>query len=113
MKIPIPLEWRTKVAGVLAHALPGTILLTIRAEKNWRNLDSAHQIAGLYALLAEELSVPTAIYGKKETGMDDEGECYSFTFQYFPPSAAGEIPLYTKLSLLPDGQVVIIYSAHT
>ena len=108
----IPEQWRQQVAAILEAAQLGTIIVTIRARHDWRNLDNEHYESGLYSLLAEELRVSGAIYGKRHT-MDEAGECYSFTFLYQPPSATGPITLYAKLNLLPDGQVVIIYSAHT
>jgi hypothetical protein len=113
MSIIIPQRWRTAVVAILDQPQEGTILLRKRPRREWSNLDDEHTEFGLYALLADELSVAGDLYGKVHTDMDEEGECYSFSFRYHPPSAKGEIELYTKLNLLPDGQVVIIYSAHT
>jgi len=113
MKILIPERWRQEVATILRASRRGTIIATTWAKSRWKNLDDAHYEAGLYALLAEQLSIEGDLYGKHELNMDEEGECYSFTFDYEPPSANAPVELYTKLNLLPDGQVVIIYSAHT
>lgn len=113
IRVLIPERWRQAVATILRARLDGTIIATTRAKSTWKNLDDAHYEAGLYSLLAEQLSIEGPIYGKIEPDMDEEGECYSFSFRYHPPSAKGEIELYTKLNLLPDGQVVIVYSAHT
>jgi hypothetical protein len=112
MSILIPESWRQDVAAILDQAVAGTILVRQRPRKDWENLDIEHYEAGLYVVLADALSAPGALFGKEHT-MEEDGECYSFTFRYRPPSANGEIELYTKLNLLPDGQVVIIYSAHT
>jgi len=113
MSIIIPQRWRTDVAAILDQAQEETILLRKRPRREWFNLDDEHTEFGLYALLADELSIAGNLYGKVHTDMVEEGECYSFSFRYRPPTAEGEIELYTKLNLLPDGQVVIIYSAHT
>jgi len=112
MKTLIPESWRTKVAAILDQAQVGTIHIRERPRRDWENLDPEHYEIGLYVVLADALSAPGTLYGKKHT-MDEEGECYSFSFRYHPPSANGEIDLYTKLNLLTDGQVVIVYSAHT
>jgi hypothetical protein len=111
MSIRIPEDWRKAVAPILHQGLDGTIQMPREARRRWLNLDTKHYDQALYSLLAHELEKPGDIYGKNHT-MNEEGECYSFSFRYHPPSANGPIDLYTKLNLLPDGQVVIIYSAH-
>jgi hypothetical protein len=113
MRTAIPGQWRKAVSAILHAAQRGTILVRQRPRNDWRNLDSQHFDAGLYAVLADALDVSGVLHGKKHTDMDEEGECYSFTFRYRPPSAKGELDLYTKINLMPDGQVVIVYSVHT
>jgi hypothetical protein len=112
MPIVIPEPWRTTVAEILRQQEAGTIEFNREGRRKWQNLDEKHYDAWLYALLVEQLSARGEIRGKKHD-MKPEGETYSFSFRYHPPSANGEIELYTKLSLLPGGQVVIIYSAHS
>ena len=112
MKIIIPERWRTDVVAILDQAQAGTIHVKERPRNDWENLDDSHFEAGLYAVLADALSVEGQLKGKKHT-MDEPGECYSFSFPYRIPATGGEIILYTKLNLLTGGQVVICYSAHT
>lgn len=112
MKIVVPVAWREAVAAILTAMRHGTILVPKRPRNDWRNLDPRHYDTGLYATLAEILNSPGDLLGKKHDDMDQPGDCYSFTFRYHPPSARDEIDLYTKLNLMPDGRVVIIYSAH-
>ncbi len=38
--------------------------------------------------------------------MDEEGETYEFFFTF------EGVNLYAKVNLLPDGKIIIIYSAH-
>ncbi len=112
MKIIIPQRWRTDVVAILDQAQAGTIIVKERPGNDWRNLDDSHFEAGLYDVLADALSVTGVLKGKEHT-MDEEGECYSFSFRYRVPATGGEITLYTKLNLLTGGQIVICYSAHT
>ena len=111
MRVLIPDPWRRRVATLLDQASPGTVFVRQRPRHDWQNLDHAHYDEGLRAVLSEALNVRTPVFGKRHF-MAEEGECYSFTFPYHPPSARGVVTLYAKLNLLPGGRVVVVYSVH-
>lgn len=101
----IPDEWKRKVRDALDSDDPARIKVRQRALRDWTD---AFPLAFPYELLAsisDALNDPTITGARKV--MDEPAETYAFFFSF------QEVKMYAKVGLMPDGSVVIIYSAHT
>ena len=104
MSTRIPSAWKGSVCAILRTADERKIHMVLAARNDWAATfpDEWHQ--NLYAALIDALSL-TDIEGERKE-MNEAGETYAFFFMH------NNTKLYGKVNLLPDGQVLIIYSAH-
>ncbi len=100
----IPKTWCGATARILRDNRPGSVIIRQRARRDWASMPWNPFDYELLDELADALE-RKALTGKKHT-MDEPGETYSFIFYH------QNFPVYTKLNLTHQGQLVIIYSAH-
>jgi hypothetical protein len=100
----LPKAWCKTVASILKEAKPGTVFIRQRARRDWASLTSCPFDSALREVLADALGTE-GLKGKKHY-MDEPGETHSFIFRY------GDSPLYTKINLTSQNQIVIVYFAH-
>ncbi len=100
----IPKTWCDATAHILRDNRPGSVIIRQRARRDWASMPWNPFDYELLDELADALE-RKALTGKKHT-MDEPGETYSFIFYH------QNFPVYTKLNLTHQGQLVIIYSAH-
>lgn len=81
-----------------------SIRVTVTARNDWALAFPDHWMQDLYGALTEALSA-SDIEGVRRA-MNEDGETYEFFFSHKATK------LYGKVNLLPNGKVVIIYSAH-
>ncbi len=105
MPTKIPGEWKKTVRDILVAVDYDNIILRERARLDWEATFPLLFPCDLYLAIGNELEDPD-LEGKKEE-MREPGETYAFIFHQ------EEKKLYTKICLCPDGQVIIVYSAHT
>lgn len=109
MLITIPKAWCDATALILRRGTSGReILIRRTAVQDWRAQTANAYDFTLIDAVSKALKVD-GLKGKKHD-MDEPGETYAFVFPY--QADAGQMPIYTKINLTPDGKVVIIYSAH-
>jgi len=104
MAILIPDAWKTSVCKVLSTCDERNIHMTLTARNDWASTFPDYWLHSLYLALTDALSAPDIRGERKE--MDEEGETYAFFFSH------EDTRLYGKVNLLPDGKVIIVYSAH-
>ena len=100
----IPKTWCSAVARILRDNRPGSVLIRQRARRDWASMPWSPFDYELFDELVDAME-KESLNGKKHI-MDEPGETYSFIFHH------ENFPIYTKLNLTEEGQVVIIYSAH-
>lgn len=104
----IPKPWRETVARILRRGSSGREILICRsALSDWRRLTLGAYDFTLLDALADALAQDRLV-GRKHT-MHQAGETYAFIFPHYVGTT--QIPVYTKINLMPD-QHVMIYSAH-
>ena len=100
----IPDEWKRKVREALNSGEQSRVRVRLRASQDWdATFPDAFQYR-LLAAIADALKAPGIMGGRKT--MKEPTETYAFFFTF------AKIRMYTKVGLMPDGTVVIVYSAH-
>ena len=102
---PIPAEWRSTVAGILREGSRDAIITTLQSNLDWSATFPEAWDFERFNALASALIAETVL-GRHITTMDDPGEVWAFWFTFEARQ------LYAKINLLPDGQIIIIYSSH-
>lgn len=100
----IPSKWKQAVIRIL-RSNADAIITKKRSDREWEELFPGCFSYERFEALARALSTP-GIHGKPVYGMDEEGETWEFLFFY------KEVHLYSKINLLPSGQIIILYSSH-
>ena len=101
----IPKRWRDTVREILESCDASRIVVTVRAKRDWEATFPLAFEFEMYMVLAEALKDEN-LEGKRVVGMTPPGEVYEFFFNH------QDRKLYGKVNLLPNGKLVIIYSAH-
>ena len=105
MASPIPDDWKRKVRAALGSGVRKRVQVrdssaTFRFLAKFPNA-FRHQMLD---------AISAALRGPNVEGerkwMDEPTETYAFFFEY------ERCPMYAKVGLMPDGMVVIVYSAH-
>lgn len=102
----IPAKWRKAVIKVLRCGEKTRIQSTQESDHDWGSTFPASWI--FYdrpETMAKALEVD-GIIGKHVTDMDPPCEAYAFWFHY------EKRRMYGKIGLLPNGDVIIIFSSH-
>ena len=82
------------------------IILVRRVRNDWQALFPEFSFDyELFDVLANALDDPS-LQGNQVTSMKEAGTTFEFIFRH------KATPVYSKINLLPDNTVVIIYSAH-
>jgi hypothetical protein len=106
MPHPIPADWRSAVRSILKR---GGMSCIVRksARSDWRDMfpDQGYDYQ-IFDALATALDDNTLIGQYPIPGMKEPGTTYEFIFQHESRL------VYTKINLLPDKRVIIIYSTH-
>lgn len=104
---PIPVEWCRTVARILREGDRKKITTTRRSNQEWEALfpDDAWDFIRFEAM-AKALDQP-GVRGLPITTMAEPGETYAFWFHH------RSTPVYGKINLLPNGQMLIVYSSHS
>ncbi|MBU4211299.1 MAG: hypothetical protein L6437_13385 [Kiritimatiellae bacterium] len=100
----IPDEWKRKVREALDSGSPSRVIVRQSAVLDW---DAAFPLTFRYEMLAaisDALDDPSVFGGRKV--MDEPTETYAFFFSF------QAVKMYAKVGLMPNGTVIIIYSAH-
>lgn len=100
----IPGDWKRKVRDALDSADPSRVLVRQRAAQDWSDTFPLAFPYEMLAAISDALDDPSIGGGRKV--MDEPSETYAFFFSF------EKVKMYTKVGLLPDGTVVIVYSAH-
>ncbi len=100
----IPETWRKAVCRVLRSGDRTRIDLKKRAIDEWNAATSHAFPFELFNALEDALG-KAGVEGKRHE-MDEPGETYAFFFLH------DRQRLYSKICLCPDGNLIIIYSAH-
>ena len=100
----VPEAWKQKVREILQTRDERFIRVRRRAREDWDMLFPDYEHPLLDALI-EVLSIPE-LAGRRVDQMEEPGEVYEFIFDYCRRR------IYSKINLSPNGEVVIIYSAH-
>lgn len=101
----IPNEWKAAVRSILQKNARNSIITRGRARLEW---ESAFPFSFPYErneALIKALGDPL-LQGKRITGMKEAGEVWEF-FAFYE-----QRKVYIKINLLPNGKVIILYSAH-
>lgn len=101
----IPADWRQAVVRVLKSGDKKWILSTQQADVDWKHTFPDAWLYQRPEAMAKALVV-NGIEGRHITDMVPPCDAYEFWF-YFD-----ERKLLGKIGLLPDGQVIIIFSSH-
>jgi hypothetical protein len=106
MQTPIPEAWRLAVCQILSSGSFGReIIITQRARRDWQSMFLGVFDCDLLDALLKTLRNPK-LEGQQVFGMAESGTVYEFLFEH------EERLVYGKINLLPDGKIIIIYSAH-
>ncbi len=100
----IPDEWKRKVCAALDSGARERYQVRQRAALDWGDTFPAAFAFQMLAAISDALKKPGVVGSRKV--MDEPAETYAFFFSY------QHVKMYTKVGLMPDGTVVIIYSAH-
>jgi hypothetical protein len=104
--LPIPAAWKASVGSILREGNKAKIFTTQQSVFDWEAAfpsDSWDYIR--FGAIADALEQED-IQGRKILDMQEEGEVYAFWFYYQRKQ------LYAKINLLPNGQLILIYSSH-
>ncbi len=101
----VPAIWRTRVCFILDSGDRSKIRIRQRALNDWSALFPQLFTCDLLSALSDALKDPDLI-GNEVPFMQEPGETYEFIFTH------DRRRVYAKLNLSPDGDLVIIYSAH-
>jgi hypothetical protein len=102
---PIPAAWRKAVAKVLRCGDKARITSTIESRHDWESTFPESWWHDRPEAMAKALDID-GILGKHITDMVPPCDAYAFWFSY------ENRQLYGKIGLLPNGDVVIIFSSH-
>jgi hypothetical protein len=102
---PIPLEWRKAVVKVLRCGEKTRIQSTEESNHDWASTFPNSWFYERPEAMARALAVE-GITGKHITDMDPPCDAYAFWFHH------EACRMYGKIGLLPNGDVVIIFSSH-
>lgn len=102
---PIPAAWRKAVVKVLRSGDKTRILSTVESKNDWESTFPESWWHDRPEAMARALDVD-GIVGKHVTDMEPPCEAYAFWFHY------EKRQMYGKIGLLPNGDVVIIFSSH-
>ena len=100
----IPDEWKRKVCEALDSGSHERTLVRQTATLTWGDTFPFAFQYEMLAAISDALKQPNVAGGRKE--MDEPTETYAFFFSF------EKVKMYTKVGLMPDGTVVIIYSSH-
>lgn len=103
--ILIPKNWRDAVCRILESFEASRIVVTHRAKSDWEATFPSSFFFEMYSVLADAMK-DDKLEGNRIYGMTPPGEVYEFLFMHQGRK------LYGKINLLPDGKIIIIYSAH-
>jgi hypothetical protein len=103
----IPESWRKKVVRILRRNDRGTVRWTKRAQFDADSLFLGAFQGAIQDELASVLDSGKVVEARLITSMYEAGTVYDFLF--FIKSRK----FYSKINLLPDGRIIIIYSFHT
>jgi hypothetical protein len=101
----IPNKWKAAVRSILQRSAKNSIITSGRARLEW---ESAFPFSFPYErndAISKVLGDPL-LKGKHITGMTEAGEVWEF-FAFYE-----QRKVYIKINLLPNGKVIILYSAH-
>lgn len=103
----IPTEWCRTVARILREGDRKKITTRWRSDIEWEALfpDDAWDFIRFEAM-AKALEQP-GVCGLHITTMKEPGQTYAFWFHH------RSTPVYGKINLLPNGQMLIVYSSHS
>lgn len=101
----VPETWKQKVRDILRTGDENRIRVRGRARQDWAMMFPDHYDYPLLDALIEALEKPDLV-GRQVHTMEEPGEVYEFIFDY------RKRRVYSKINLSPDGEVVIVYSAH-
>ena len=101
----IPKQWRDTVREILESCDSSRIVVTMRAKRDWEATFPLSFEFEMYKALGAALG-DDQLEGNCVEGMTPPGEVYEFFFEYDGRK------LYGKINLLPNGRLVIVYSAH-
>lgn len=105
MASPIPEAWRRAVGKILRSGDRSKIIVRQRARNDWETTFPEDFLTlTMYNAMAEALEDDN-VEGKRHE-MDEPGETWAFRFSH------RRRDLYGKIGLTPEGNLVIIYSAH-
>lgn len=102
---PIPTAWRKAVVRVLRCGDSDRILSTEESKNDWASTFTESWWYERLEAMARALDID-GIIGKHITDMDPPCDAYAFWFHY------EKRQMYGKIGLLPNGDVVIIFSSH-
>jgi hypothetical protein len=101
----IPKEWKDAVCSVLKTQDLSKIEVTLRAAREWQATFPLAWSYELYDEISNYLKTDVAV-GKRVETMREPGTVYEFIFICKGRS------FYSKINLRPNGELLIIYSAH-
>ncbi len=102
---PIPDQWRNAVIKVLRCGEKARILSTEESKNDWASTFPNSWLYERPEAMARALAVE-GIMGKHITDMDPPCDAYAFWFHHEARR------MYGKIGLLPNCDVVIIFSSH-
>jgi hypothetical protein len=100
----IPDDWKRRVRDALDSGDPSRVQVRKRASRDWSDTFPLSFQYEMLAAISDALDAPSVVGGRK--AMDEPTETYAFFFSF------QKVRMYAKVGLLPDGTIVIVYSAH-
>ena len=104
-QLPIPAAWRQSVVRVLRSGDKKRILSTQQSDRDWEHTFPNSWLYERPEAMAKALDT-NGIEGRHVTDMVPRCDAYEFWFHFDERRVLG------KIGLLPDGQVIIIFSSH-
>ena len=101
----IPKNWKDAVCRILEENRPNSVMVTSRARLDWEStfpdtFEFQRNEAIIHSLRRPDIE------GRRIYGMTENGEVWQFWTIY------RNRQIFTKINLLPNNQVVIVYSTH-
>lgn len=99
-------SWRKSVVRILRTNDPNCVIWRFRARSDAGILFPTLLTGQLDDALASVIDSRTYICARKIESMNEAGTVYELLFR------PNKITLYSKINLMPDGRIIIIYSFH-
>lgn len=103
--VPIPRDWRETVCRILRSNDSGLIITTAQSDRDWFATFPDTWNYHKFEALASTLDLD-GIYGRHISDMEPPCDAYEFFFTFRSRKLIG------KIGLLPNGQVIVIFSSH-